>query len=301
MPTQVAPRPGFTLGLAHGRSLVLGPRTLVMGILNVTPDSFAGGLMDPDDAVRAALRMEEEGADLVDIGGESTRPGADPVPAEEETARVLPVISRLAGRLAAPVSVDTSKAAVAEAALEAGACLVNDISGLGYDANLGAVAAAAGAGLVLMHTRGRPRDMDREAVYGDVTVEVSAELALALARADAAGVSRSCTVLDPGLGFAKRADHNWSILANLARFASLGRPLLVGPSRKSFLAGDPGARRLPPGARDWGTAAAVTAAVLGGAHIVRVHHVAAMVQVVRAADAIRDAASGAQALPAPRR
>lgn len=286
----VAPRTRFSVGLAHGRSLDLGPRTLVMGILNVTPDSFAGSVTDPDDAADAALRMEAEGADIIDIGGESTRPGARPVEADEEVARVLPVLERLAGRLGVPISVDTSKAEVARAAIRAGACLVNDISGLGYDAGLGAVVAAAGAGLVLMHTRGRPRDMYREAVYGDVVAEVSAELAQALGRAEAAGVSRSRTVLDPGLGFAKRAEHNWAILAGFSGFAALGRPLLVGPSRKSFLAAAAGGGE--PGARDWSTAAAVTAAVLAGAHIVRVHGVAAMAQVVRAADAIRAAAAG---------
>ncbi|HPK73061.1 MAG TPA: dihydropteroate synthase [Vicinamibacterales bacterium] len=291
MPALVAPRARFALGLAHGRSLELGPRTLLMGILNVTPDSFAGGVADPDEAAAAALRMEAEGADIVDIGGESTRPGAGPVDAREELARVVPVIERLAGRLRVPISVDTSKAPVAEAAIRAGACLVNDISGLGYDANLGAVAASAGAGLVLMHTRGRPRDMYREAVYGDVVAEVSAELAQALARAEAAGVDRARTVLDPGLGFAKRAEHSWSILAGLSGLAALGRPVLVGPSRKSFLAGAAGGA--PPGARDWATAAAVTAAVLAGAHVVRVHNVAALVQVARAADAVRGAVAGA--------
>jgi len=256
-----------------------------MGILNVTPDSFAGGVTDPGLAAALALRMEADGADIIDIGGESTRPGADPVPEADELARVIPVIERLQGRLRVPVSIDTYKAAVARAAVAAGASIVNDISGLGYDPKLGDVVARTGAGLVLMHTRGRSRDMYREAGYGDVAAEVSAELQQALERAEAAGVPRAQVVLDPGIGFAKRSDESRAVLVNLAVFAKLGRPLLVGPSRKSFLADGP--TPLPPVERDWGTAAAVTVSVLGGAHIVRVHNVAAMVQVVRVADALR--------------
>jgi len=285
VPLVVSPRPSFTVPLAHGLGLALGPRTLVMGILNVTPDSFAGGVTDPGLAAALALRMEADGADIIDIGGESTRPGADPVPEADELARVIPVIERLQGRLRVPVSIDTYKAAVARAAVAAGASIVNDISGLGYDPTLGDVVARTGAGLVLMHTRGRSRDMYREAGYGDVAAEVSAELQQALERAEAAGVPRAQVVLDPGIGFAKRSDESRAVLVNLAVFAKLGRPLLVGPSRKSFLAD--GQTPLPPVERDWGTAAAVTVSVLGGAHIVRVHNVAAMVQVVRVADALR--------------
>ncbi len=275
----------FTVPLAHGQRLALGPRTLVMGILNVTPDSFAGGVTDPDLAADFALRMEADGADILDIGGESTRPGADPVSEREELARVIPVIERLRGRLGVPMSIDTYKAAVASAALDAGASIVNDISGLGYDPELGDVVAGAGAGLVLMHMRGRPRDMYRDAGYADIVAEVSAELQQALERADAAGVTRAQVILDPGIGFAKRADQSRGMLANLAGLAPLGQPLLVGPSRKSFLLD--GQAPLPPAERDWGTAAAVAVAVMGGAHIVRVHNVAAMVQVVRVADALR--------------
>jgi dihydropteroate synthase len=281
----ISPRPSFTVILAHGLRLDLGPRTLVMGILNVTPDSFAGGETDPDRAAGLALGLEAAGADLIDIGGESTRPGADAVPEADELARVIPVIERLRGRIRVPLSIDTYKAAVAEAAVEAGASIVNDISGLGYDPKLGEVVARRGAGLVLMHTRGRSSDMYRDAGYDDVTVDVSAELRQALARADAAGVPRAQVVLDPGIGFAKRADHSRAVLANLAAFAHLGQPLLVGPSRKSFLVN--GQAAMAPAERDWGTAAAVTVAVMGGAHIVRVHNVAAMVQVVRVADALR--------------
>jgi dihydropteroate synthase len=285
LPAVIAPRPLFTVPLAHGLSLELGPRTLVMGILNVTPDSFAGGVTSPDLAADLALRMEADGADIIDIGGESTRPGADPVAEADELARVLPVIARLKGRLAAPISIDTYKAAVAGEALAAGASIVNDISGLGYDPILGDVVARAGAGLVLMHTRGRPREMYRHAEYGDIVAEVSAELCQALERADAAGVPRAQVIVDPGIGFAKRADQSRAVLTKLAALGPLGRPLLVGPSRKSFLLD--GRAPVPPSARDWGTAAAVTVAVMGGAHIVRVHNVAAMVQVVRVADALR--------------
>jgi len=285
VPLVTAPRTRFDLPLPQGQALVLGPRTLVMGILNVTPDSFAGGVADPDRAADLALQMEADGADIIDIGGESTRPGADPVSEADELARVIPVIDRLRGRLGVPMSIDTYKAAVASAAIRAGASIVNDISGLGYDPELGDVVAGNGAGLVLMHMRGRPRDMYLEAAYVDVVAEVSAELQQALERADAARVPRTQVILDPGIGFAKRADQSRAVLADLARLAQLGRPLLVGPSRKSFLTD--GQAPLPPADRDWGTAAAVTVAVMGGAHIVRVHNVAAMVQAVRVADALR--------------
>jgi dihydropteroate synthase len=196
------------------------------------------------------------------------------------------VIERLGERLTVPISIDSYKSSVAEAAIAAGASIVNDISGLGYDPKLGGVVARTGAGLVLMHVRGRPRDMYREAAYGEVVAEVSAELAQAIGRADAAGVNRAQVMLDPGIGFAKRAVHSLTVLANLSSFAELGRPLLVGPSRKSFLV-DAQQPPPPPAERDWGTAAAVTMAVMAGAHVVRVHNVAAMVQVVRVADAIR--------------
>lgn len=283
----VVPRQHFRVPLPGGRALDLGPRTLVMGILNVTPDSFAERRprLDPEEAVEAALRMAEEGADLVDIGGESTRPGAVPVTAEEECARVLPVIRRLVGRLPVPLSIDTYKAPVAEAALGEGVAMVNDISGLRYDPSLGAVVARYGAALVLMHTRGRSQAMYREAVYAAVAEEVAAELAESLSAAEAAGVSLDRTLVDPGLGFAKRAGHSFEVLARLPAVAALGRPVLVGPSRKSFLTAAVG--DVPPAERDFGTAAAVTAAVLLGAHVVRVHEVRPICQAVRVADAIR--------------
>ena len=264
-----------------------------MGILNVTPDSFAESSprMDPAAAVDVALRMEAEGADLVDIGGESARPGAEAVSAEEELARVLPVVGALAGRLRIPISVDTYKADVARAAIDAGAALVNDISGLQYDPALACVVARGGAALVLMHMRGRSSTMYAEAVYEDVVAEVAAELRAGLARATAAGVPTSAVIVDPGVGFAKRPAHSYGVLARLPELAAaLDRPVLVGPSRKSFLTEAVGGRPAPQ--RDWGTAAAVTAAVLGGAHIVRVHAVAEMAQVVRVAEEIRRRGTG---------
>jgi dihydropteroate synthase len=269
--------------------LELGRRTLVMAIVNVTPDSFADGGVraDPAVAVRDAVRMAAAGADILDIGGESTRPGAPPLGVDEELRRVLPVIEALRGRVDVPLSVDTYKAAVAERALDLGVQIVNDVSGLTYDPALAGVVARRGAALVLMHTRGRSADMYGLAVYEDVAGEVAAELRQAIDRAEAAGVAPERIVIDPGLGFAKRAEHTLEICARLAEFAALGRPILVGPSRKSFL--QAGLGEVPPGARLWGTAAAVTAAVLQGAHIVRVHDVAEMVQVVRVADAIRGA------------
>jgi len=259
-----------------------------MGILNVTPDSFAESSPrgDPAAAVDFALRMAAEGADLVDIGGESTRPGANPVSVEEELARVLPVLRGLTGRLRIPVSVDTYKAEVAHAAIDAGAALINDVSGLLYDPALARVVAEGGAALVLMHTRGRPAVMYAEAVYEDLVAEIAAELRGSIVRATAAGVAPAAVIVDPGVGFAKRPAHSYGVLARLpALAAALDRPVLVGPSRKSFLGEAVGGRPAPQ--RDWGTAAAVTAAVLGGAHIVRVHAVAEMVQVVRVAEEIR--------------
>jgi dihydropteroate synthase len=258
-----------------------------MGILNVTPDSFAEPVPRSVSAsVAAAQRMEEEGADIIDLGGESTRPGSRPVPADEELRRVMPVLEALAGRLRVPVSIDTSKSEVARAALGAGAALVNDVSGLRVDPSLADVAAAGGAALILMHSRGMPDTMIHDAVYDDVVAEAAAELRGAIAQAVAAGVPEGQIIVDPGIGFAKRAGHSYGVLARLPAFAAaLDRPVLVGASRKSFLRDAAAGRPAPD--RDWATAAAVTAAVLGGAHIVRVHAVAAMTQAVRVAEEIR--------------
>lgn len=278
----------FTLSLPHGRTLALGERTLVMGVINVTPDSFSDGYgpADPSRAADAARAMVDAGADLIDVGGESTRPGAQPVGAAEEIDRVLPVLEQLLPGLSVPVSIDTYKAAVAEAALACGASIVNDISGLRYDPALAGVVARAGAPIVLMHTRGRSRDMYQLATYHDVVDDVLDELRASLAFATGAGIARDQVLVDPGVGFAKQAPHSYEVLARFGEFADLGRPLVVGPSRKSFLARGAG-RDVPAAERDWATTAAVTAAVLGGAHIVRVHAVREMVPVVRVADEIR--------------
>jgi dihydropteroate synthase len=266
--------------------LRLGVRTLVMGIINVTPDSFADGgvRFDPRRAIADGLRMMADGADILDVGGESTRPGADPLPEDEELRRVLPVVEALAAQ-GAIVSIDTYKAGVAAAAVERGAAIVNDISSLRFEPGIAAAVAESGAALVLMHNRGRSREMYRAAVYTDVVSEVHAELGEAVDEAIAAGVHRDAIIVDPGLGFSKRPEHTYAALAGLERLATLDRPILSGPSRKSFLKAAIGERL--PDDREWGTAAAVAASVLLGAHIVRVHGVRDMVDVVRVADRIR--------------
>ena len=286
----ISPRGSFLLPLPHRPALALGERTLVMGVLNVTPDSFSDGgqALDPALAIERALALEADGADILDVGGESTRPGAGTVGAAEEWRRVQPVIDALARTLRIPISIDTYRAETAERALDAGADMVNDVSGLEYDARLGPVVAARGAALVLMHTRGRSRDMYQQAHYDDVVAEIARELQQRVDHAVACGVARDRIVVDPGFGFAKKAPHSMTALARLDRLAALGLPILSGPSRKSFLTAAAGP--LPPSERDWATAAAVTASVLAGAHIVRVHRVAEMVQVVRVADAVRAAA-----------
>ena len=283
------PRAHFTLQLPGNRALTLGDRTLVMGILNVTPDSFAdGGLyLDPGAAEAAAIEMAARGADLIDVGGESTRPGSDPISADEEIARIRPVLERLSRSLTIPISIDTSKPEVAEVAVGEGASIINDVTALRYHASLATVAARSGAGLILMHARGRSRDMYKDANYASVPLEVGEELRASLECALAAGMRRESVMLDPGLGFAKRPEHSYAALAALPAFAALGCPLVVGPSRKSFLSAAIGDRS--PGERDMATAASVAAAVLLGAHVVRVHNVPAMVDVVRVADAIRAA------------
>jgi dihydropteroate synthase len=259
-----------------------------MGVLNVTPDSFADAshLVAPEQAAAAAMALEAAGADLIDIGGESTRPGAEPVDAATEIKRVVPVLEALRGRLRVPISIDTYKASVAEAVLDAGAAMINDISGLQYEPELASVVARHRAALVLMHTRGRSTEMYAQASYRDLIGEVIAELRSSVGRATAAGVSREQLLVDPGVGFAKRPEHSYGVLARLPEIArALRRPVLVGPSRKSFLKDAAGGAEAA--GRDWPTAAAVTAAVLAGAHIIRVHAVAEMVQVARAAEEVR--------------
>ena len=284
------PRHLYTIPLPNRAPLHLGTRTLVMGILNVTPDSFAdGGLhFGVERAVEAGLRMAQDGVDIIDVGGESTRPGAEPLAEAEELRRVIPVIERLASRVDVPISIDTYKSAVGRAAVAAGATIINDISGLLYDPLLGQVAADTGAALVLMHTRGRSSGMYDLATYDDAPAEVARELRGAISRATSAGVPFESLIVDPGLGFAKKAEHSLAVLGQLDTLASLNRPVLSGPSRKSFLKAALGER--PAEAREWGTAAAVAASILLGAHIIRVHGVREMIDVARVADLIRDAA-----------
>ncbi len=272
-----------------GARLFAGPGPFLMGVVNATPDSFSDGgrYLDRDAVVARAEVLLAEGADLVDLGGESTRPGAAEVPVEQELRRVVPVVEALRARgVTAPISVDTRKPAVAAAALAAGADLVNDVSGLA-DPAMADVVAARGAPVVLMHTRGTPADMAARAVYADVVGDVERELEAALARAGAAGVAPSRVILDPGIGFAKTARQSVALLAALPRLRRrLGRPLLVGPSRKSFIGKVTGAA---PADRLPGTLAAVAACVLSGVEFLRVHDVAAARQAALLAAAIRDA------------
>ena len=289
----VFPRPLFSIPLPDGQVLSLGHRTLVMGIVNITPDSFSDGGVHfaADVAIAGVHRMVADGADLIDIGGESTRPGAPPVSVDEEWRRIEPVLAGLRSRIAVPISVDTYKADVADRALACGATIVNDVSGLAYDPRLAEVIARRQAAVILMHNRGRPSDGYAHAQYDDVVAEVTRELAASGEVALQAGIDPARIIYDPGLGFAKQADHTLALLARLGELHSLGRPIVSGPSRKSFLTRVTG--DAPPRERVWGTAAAVTASVLSGAHIVRVHDVKEMVQVARVADALR-AAGGAR-------
>ena len=260
-----------------------------MGIVNVTPDSFSdgGAHLDVKAAMAAALRMVDEGADMLDIGGESTRPGAQPVAEGEERRRVLPVIEGLAGRVPVPISIDTYKAAVADAALAAGASIVNDISGLRYEPDLAGVVARRGAPIVLMHTRGRSRDMYEQASYHDVVAEVLDELRESIAFAAGAGVPREQTLVDPGIGFAKDASAQLrgARPAGGVRAISAGRSWSARRASRSSIVRS--SRRVAPPTAEWPTAASVAAAALAGAHIVRVHAVREMAQVVRVADEIR--------------
>jgi dihydropteroate synthase len=268
------------------RTLALGERTLVMGILNVTPDSFSDGgkFLDVNAAVARALELEGAGADILDLGGESTRPGAKAVSAEEELRRVIPVLESLRGRLQIPISIDTMKPEVAEAAAEAGAEILNDVSGLRAGPAMAEIARRRKLPLILMHMRGEPRTMQKMPFARDALREVTMGLRKALAAARRAGVPKSQIVLDPGLGFGKTAAQDCELLARLPELARLGCPLLVGASRKKFVGRILGG--LPPHERVWGTAATVSAAIFGGAQIVRVHDVAEMAQVARVTDAI---------------
>ena len=282
-------RKTFRLEL-RSTTLVLGSRTLIMGVLNVTPDSFSDGgkFFDPQKAVDHALKMERDGADLLDIGAESARPGSSPITAAEELLRLLPILRALRTLLKIPISIDTQKAEVAEAALAAGAEIINDISALRHDPRIAEVAAKARAPLILMHMRGEPGTMQRAPFARDVVKEVVRDLRASIAKARKAGVAKSQIILDPGIGFGKSYSQNFELLQKLPHIAQLGYPLLVGTSRKGFLGATLAhdGKPAPPEERVWGTAATVTASILNGAHIVRVHDVAEMAQVARVADCV---------------
>lgn len=270
-----------------GFSLDFRNKTCVMGVINVTPDSFSdGGLYYRRDvAVEHALRLADEGADIIDIGGESTRPGSEPVSPDEEIRRTIPVIESLAKKVNIPISIDTCKAAVAKRALDAGASIVNDISGLRADPEMPEVVARHKVPVVIMHIKGKPKDMQVNPVYEALIPEIMDYLRGGIRLAVDSGIKEDMIILDPGIGFGKTFDHNLEILKNLNEFALLGKPLLVGPSRKAFIGkilGD-----LPASDRLEGTAAAAAIAIMNGANIIRVHDVKEMVRVARVADAIR--------------
>jgi dihydropteroate synthase len=281
----MVPRKLFRWRLAS-RTLLLGERTLIMGAVNVTPDSFSDGgvFFEPKAAVARALEMEQGGADIIDIGGESTRPGSEFIAAEEEWRRLEPVLEGLRGKLQVPISVDTYKSTVAAVALEAGAEIVNDVSALRLDSQLASVVARHRAGLILMHMRGIPKSMQQQPFARNVVKDVRQGLKRSVQKALKAGVLRSRIVIDPGIGFGKSVEQNCELIRELGQIASLGWPVLIGTSRKTFIG-----KLLddaPPDQRQWGTAATVAASVFCGAHIVRVHDVREMRDVVRLADAI---------------
>jgi dihydropteroate synthase len=264
------------------KTLLLGERTLIMGILNVTPDSFSDGghYDDPDRAYVRALELEDEGADIIDIGAESTRPGSQRISEAEELRRLVPVLKRLKDRVTVPLSVDTYKSGVARKAMEFGVAIVNDPSALTFDHELARVVAQCDAGFILNHMRGTPETWAKLPPLKDVAGTVAADLGACVHRATQSGVTRARIVIDPGLGFGKRREQNTEILAQLSRLAELDLPILVGPSRKSFLA-QPTEKQT-----EMATAAAVTAAILGGVHSVRVHDIEAIKPVVQVADAV---------------
>ena len=269
----------------RGGSILLGEKTRIMGILNTTPDSFSDGgrFLDPGAAVERALQMADEGAHIVDIGGESTRPGSAPVPLEEELDRVIPVIERLAKNIDIPISIDTSKAEVAKRALDAGAAIINDISALRADQRMAGVAADAGCPLILMHIKGTPADMQHAPVYGSVIDEILSSLEESIAMATEAGVDGNKIIIDPGIGFGKRLSDNLQIIKRLDEFRVLGKPMLIGPSRKSFigeLLGDKEEDRIE------GTLAACILSMAKGVHIIRVHDVREAAKAVKISDAI---------------
>lgn len=280
----------------NNHKLKIGYRTLIMGIVNITPDSFSDGgqFHSVDAALAQARRLADAGADIIDIGGESTRPFADSVSAEEEMARVIPVIDRLAKHIEAPISIDTTKAVVAEAALNAGAAIINDISAMRLDDGMAAVAAKHNVPVILMHMKGEPRTMQLDPTYENVVAEVRDFLAQAIAKCVDAGISREKIIIDPGIGFGKTGRHNLELINHLAALAQLDAPILVGPSRKRFirdLLKNPSQDDIPPDRPEveTGTQAVVAASAINGAHIVRVHNVANTKAMLDVIDAIQGA------------
>jgi dihydropteroate synthase len=270
----------------RGKLLDLGSRTHIMGILNVTPDSFSDGgrYIDAEKALAHAQEMAASGADIIDIGGESTRPGAEPLSEEEELARIIPLIERLSSELSVPLSVDTYKSTVAQKALEAGASIVNDISGLRFSPDMAKIVADYGAAVIIMHIKGTPRDMQQNPVYKDVVEEVLSYLGEGIELAGKAGVDREKILIDPGIGFGKTLEHNLTLLNRLDEFRGLGRPIVLGTSRKKFIGA---VLDIPvPEQRVDGTAATVAIGIERGAGVVRVHDVARMTHVARMTDAI---------------
>ena len=285
--TKIDVRTKFTLSLPNGRTILLGTRTIVVGVLNITPDSFSDGgqHFDTVQATERAVAMQSEGADIIEVGGESTRPGATALSIEDEIERVAPVLKALAARLTVPIAIDTYKSEVARRAVELGAAIINDVSALRFDPAIADVAAETGAALVLMHMRGDPETMQKLPASPDIFAEIHRDLKSAVSQALSRGVGREQIVVDPGIGFGKTLENNLAILKYLDRFASLELPLMIGTSRKSFigrLTGRPASERVP------GTAASVAIAISRGAHLIRVHDVKEMVEVARVSDAIVD-------------
>jgi len=283
--------------------LALGHRTCIMGVLNVTPDSFSdgGNFFSFEDAVYQGQKLFEDGADILDIGGESTRPFSDPVSEEEEIRRVVPVIERLANRISIPISIDTTKASVARQAIKAGASMINDISSLRFDSKMADVAVEYTVPVILMHMLGTPKSMQTEPVYVDPITEIKAFFEKAVDRAENQGISRSKVIIDPGIGFGKTLEHNLLLIKYLKEFKTLDVPIMIGTSRKAFLRNilkDPSVEDIDPESTmvETGSQASVAAAVLNGAHMVRVHDVANTRITVKIVDAIKNAQNTSQDL-----
>lgn len=268
-------------------SMDIPHRTYIMGILNITPDSFSdGGLyLEKSIAIKRAKQMVEDGADIIDIGGESTRPGAEPVSLAEELNRTIPVIESLAKEIKVPISIDTYKSVVAERAINAGASIVNDISGLRFDPKMAEVVAKYQVPVILMHIKGTPRNMQKEPFYENVIVEIKQYLEDSIKIALNSGIDKDKIIIDPGIGFGKTFEHNLEIINKLSEFSTLGKPILIGPSRKAFIGKI--LNDAPPQERIEGTAAAVAISIINGANIIRVHDVKQMVKVAKVADAIK--------------